>query len=140
MKLSEEHLLIREMAKKFASERLLPTASARDKSSMFPSVELSEMGALGLMGMLTPEQWGGSDVGHVGCAVALEEIAAGDGAVSTIVSVHNSVGQTPIVDYGTAEQKELFLGPLATGAKIGAFALTEPHAGSNAADVKTRAV
>ena len=140
MKLSEEHLLIREMAKKFASERLLPTASARDKSSMFPSVELSEMGTLGLMGMLTPEQWGGSDVGHVGCAVALEEIAAGDGAVSTIVSVHNSVGQTPIVDYGTAEQKELFLGPLATGAKIGAFALTEPHAGSNAADVKTRAV
>ena len=140
MKLSEEHLLIREMAKKFASERLMPTASARDKSSMFPSVELSEMGALGLMGMLTPEQWGGSDVGHVGCAVALEEIAAGDGAVSTIVSVHNSVGQTPIVDYGTAEQKELFLGPLATGAKIGAFALTEPHAGSNAADVKTRAV
>jgi len=140
MKLSEEHFLIREMAKKFASERLLPTASARDKSSMFPSVELSEMGTLGLMGMLTPEQWGGSDVGHVGCAVALEEIAAGDGAVSTIVSVHNSVGQTPIVDYGTAEQKELFLGPLATGAKIGAFALTEPHAGSNAADVKTRAV
>ena len=140
MKLSEEHLLIREMAKKFASERLLPTASARDKSSMFPSAELSEMGALGLMGMLTPEQWGGSDVGHVGCAVALEEIAAGDGAVSTIVSVHNSVGQTPIVDYGTPEQKETFLSPLATGEKIGAFALTEPHAGSNAADVKTRAV
>jgi alkylation response protein AidB-like acyl-CoA dehydrogenase len=140
MKLSEEHFLIREMAKKFAADRLWPTASERDKSLMFPSVELSEMGTLGLMGMLTPEQWGGSNVGHVGCAVALEEIAAGDGAVSTIVSVHNSVGQTPIVDYGTTEQKEIFLKPLATGEKIGAFALTEPHAGSNAADLKTRAV
>jgi butyryl-CoA dehydrogenase len=140
MKFSEEHFLIREMAKKFASERLWSTASARDKSSVFPSVELSEMGTLGLMGMLTPEQWGGSEVGHVGCAIALEEIAAGDGAVSTIVSVHNSVGQVPIVDYGTTDQKERFLKPLASGEKIGAFALTEPHAGSNAADLKTNAI
>ncbi|MFB0991822.1 MAG: acyl-CoA dehydrogenase family protein, partial [Rhodospirillales bacterium] len=113
MQLSEEHLLIREMALKFAAEELMPTAGGRDKSAAFPASELKDMGALGLMGMLTPEKWGGSEVGHVGCAIVLEEIAAGDGAISTIASVHNGVGQVPIVDYGTTEQKERFLGPLA---------------------------
>ena len=140
MQLSGEHLLIREMAQKFAAEELMPTAGGRDKSAAFPASELKDMGALGLMGMLTPEKWGGSEVGHVGCAIVLEEIAAGDGAISTIASVHNGVGQVPIVDYGTTEQKERFLGPLASGEKIGAFALTEPHAGSDASAVKTHVV
>lgn len=140
MLLAEEHVLVRDMAEKFASARLAPTAADRDKSAMFPSVELAEMGELGLMGMLTPEEWGGSAVGMVGFALALEEIAAGDGAISTIASVHNGVGQVPIVQYGSDAQKQRFLKPLATGEMISAFALTEPHAGSDAAAIKTRAL
>lgn len=140
MLLAEEHVLVRDMAEKFASARLAPTAADRDKSAMFPSVELAEMGELGLMGMLTPEEWGGSAVGMVGFALALEEIAAGDGAISTIASVHNGVGQVPIVQYGSDAQKQRFLKPLATGEMISAFALSEPHAGSDAAAIKTRAL
>ena len=140
MQLAEEHILVRDTAQKFASERLAPTAGKRDKSAAFPSSELAEMGSLGLMGMLTPEDWGGSAIGVVGYALALEEIAAGDGAISTIASVHNGVAQVPVVEYGTQDQKERFLKPMARGDMIGAFALTEPHAGSDAAAIKTRAV
>ena len=140
MQLSEEHILLRDMANKFATDRLAPGAAERDKTPAFPVSELAEMGELGLMGMLTPDEWGGSNIGHVGYALALEEIASADGAISTIASVHNGVGQVPIVDYGTTEQKERFLKPLALGQKIGVFALTEPHAGSDAAAIKTRAV
>lgn len=139
MELNPEDILIRDMARKFAMERLMPGAASRDKSGDFPSSELEEMGALGLMGMLTPEQWGGSDVGMTAFALALEEIAASDGAISTITSVHNGVAQVPLVDYGTEAQKERFLRPLASGEMIGAFALTEPQAGSDAAAIKTRA-
>lgn len=140
MELSSEHSLIQDMARKFATERLLPGAALRDQTVAFPSVELAEMGQLGLMGMLTPDQWGGSCVGMVGYALAIEELSAGDGAVSTIASVHNGVAQVPIVDYGTTDQKERFLRPMACGEMIGAFALTEPHAGSDAGAIKTRAV
>lgn len=97
------------------------------------------MAALGLFGMLVPEQYGGSDTGYVAYAMALEEIAAGDGACSTIMSVHNSVGCVPILKFGSEQQKQQFLAPLASGAMIGAFALTEPQAGSDASSLKTRA-
>lgn len=127
------------MAGRFSSDRLALGAAIRDQTAEFPTAELKEMGALGLMGMLTPEQWGGSSVGMVGFALAIEELAAGDGAISTIASVHNGVSQVPIVDYGTTDQKERFLKPLASGQMIGAFALTEPHAGSDAGAIKTRA-
>ncbi len=97
------------------------------------------MGELGFMGMLVPEEWGGSDLGAVAYALALEEIAAGDGACSTIVSVHSSVGCVPILRFGTEEQKQRFLPKMASGEWIGGFALTEPQAGSDASALKTRA-
>jgi len=92
------------------------------------------------MGMLVPEQYGGSETGAVAYALALEEIAAGDGACSTIVSVHSSVGCVPILTYGTDAQKEKYLPRLASGEWIGGFALTEPQAGSDASNLKTTAV
>jgi alkylation response protein AidB-like acyl-CoA dehydrogenase len=98
------------------------------------------MAGLGFMGMLVPEEWGGAGADHVSYALAIEEVAAGDGAVSTIMSVHNSVACMPILKFGTAEQKERFLRPLAEGRMLGAFCLTEPQAGSDAAALRTRAV
>jgi alkylation response protein AidB-like acyl-CoA dehydrogenase len=89
--------------------------------------------------MVVPEEWGGSATGQVAYALALEEIAAGDGSCSTIMSVHNSVACMPVLKFGTPEQKERFLRPLASGESIGAFALTEPQAGSDAANLRTRA-
>ena len=98
------------------------------------------MGELGLMGMLVPEEFGGSDTGAVAYALALEEIAAGDGPVSTILSVHSSVGCVPIVRFGNDAQKQKYLPKLASGEWIGGFALTEPQAGSDASNLKTSAV
>lgn len=139
MRLDETRAAIRDMARDFARERLAPTAAARDAAHAFPADELAEMGRLGLLGMVVPEEYGGSDVGAVAYASVLEEIAAGDGACSTIVSVHNSVGCGPIVKFGTEAQKQRFLPRLASGEWIGGFALTEPTAGSDASDIKTRA-
>ncbi|GAA5665425.1 acyl-CoA dehydrogenase [Brucella sp. NBRC 14130] len=134
---TQEH--IREAARQFAQERLAPGAAARDREHAFPRAELTEMGELGFLGMLVPEEWGGSDLGTVAYALALEEIAAGDGACSTIVSVHSSVGCVPILRFGTEEQKQRFLPKMASGEWIGGFALTEPQAGSDASALKTRA-
>ncbi len=130
---------IRDAVRDFAQERLAPGAAARDRDSAFPREELREMGALGFLGMLVPEEYGGSDAGTVAYALALEEIAAADGACSTIVSVHSSVGCVPILRFGTDEQKQRFLPKLASGEWIGGFALTEPHTGSDASALKTRA-
>ncbi len=140
MQLTEEQRMIRDMARDFARERLVPGAAARDKTAAFPKDELAEMAALGFLGMLTPAEWGGSDTGMIAHALALEEIAYGDGAISTIMSVHNGVGQKPIADFGSDALKERFLKSLASGQMLGAFALTEPEAGSDAAAVRTRAV
>ncbi|MFK0386151.1 acyl-CoA dehydrogenase family protein [Agrobacterium sp. NPDC090273] len=139
MILNEAQQQIREMARDFARERLAPGASLRDRESRFPQSELKEMGDLGFLGMLVPETYEGSDTGAVAYALALEEIAAADGACSTIMSVHNSVGCVPILKFGTDEQKERFLPKLACGEWIGGFALTEPQAGSDASNLKTRA-
>jgi len=140
MQFTEEQLLIRDMAKSFAQEQIKPNASDWDRDGTFPKETLAQMGQLGFMGMLVSEQWGGSDTGNLAYVLALEEVAAADGATSTIMSVHNSVGCVPILKFGTDEQKERFLKPLAQGEMIGAFALTEPHTGSDAAALKTRAV
>ena len=140
MQLTEEQVLIQEMAKSFAVEQIKPFASEWDQKGIFPKQALNQMGELGFMGMLVPEQWGGSETGNLAYVLALEEIAAADGATSAIMSVHNSVGCVPILKFGTDEQKERFLKPLARGEMIGAFALTEPHTGSDAAAIKTRAV
>jgi alkylation response protein AidB-like acyl-CoA dehydrogenase len=98
------------------------------------------MAALGLFGVLIPEEWDGAGADHVSLALALEEIAAGEGAVSTIMSVTNSLVTVPILKYGTPEQKERFLRPLARGEMLGTFCLTEPHTGSDAGAIRTRAV
>lgn len=139
MLLTEEQEQIRDMARSFARERLAPTAEKRDAEHAFPRDELTEMGELGFLGMLVPEELGGSDLGMVAYALALEEIAAGDGACSTIISVHSSVGYAPILRFGTEDQKQRFVPKLASGEWIGGFALTEPQAGSDAAALKTRA-
>ncbi len=139
MLLSDTQEQIRDAARQFVQERLVPGAAARDREHAFPRAELAEMGELGFLGMLVPEEWGGSNLGTVAYALALEEIAAGDGACSTIVSVHSSVGCVPILRFGTEEQKQRFLPKMATGEWIGGFALTEPQAGSDASALKTRA-
>lgn len=112
MLLTEEQEMVRDMARRFAQERLAPRAAEWDETHHFPREVIAEMGALGLMGMLVPEEWGGALSDTVAYAAALEEIAAGNGAVSTIMSVHNSVGCAPILRFGTDAQKEEFLRPL----------------------------
>ena len=139
MQLSETQTMVRDAARDFAQTRLWPTAAAREKEKLFPKDLVREMGDLGFMGMLVPDEYGGAEADHVAYALALEEIAAGDGAVSTVMSVHNSVGCMPILKFGTAWQKETFLKPLAAGKMLAAFALTEPQAGSDASAIKTRA-
>ncbi len=136
---TEAQRQIRDMARDFARERLATGAAARDRESRFPREELREMGELGFLGMLVPEAYGGAETGAVAYALALEEIAAGDGPCSTIMSVHNSVGCLPILNFGSEEQKQRFLPKLASGEWIGGFALTEPQAGSDASNLKTRA-
>ena len=140
MLLDETQIQIRDMARAFAQERLAPGAARRDKEHLFPRDELREMGELGLLGMLVSEDYGGSDTGAVAYALAIEEIAAADGACSTITSVHSSVGCVPILRFGSDAQKRAFLPKLASGEWIGGFALTEPQAGSDAANLRTKAV
>lgn len=139
MLINDEQQQISDAVRQFAQERLRPFAEQWDREHRFPKEAIQEMAELGLFGMLVPEQWGGSDTGYVAYAMALEEIAAGDGACSTIMSVHNSVGCVPILKFGSEQQKQQFLTPLASGAMLGAFALTEPQAGSDASSLKTRA-
>ncbi len=139
MILNETQTAIREMARQFSADELWPTAEHRDRNREFPREQLTKMGELGLLGMLVPEEFGGSDVGSLAYTLAIEEIAAGDGACSTIVSVHSSVGCVPIVNYGSDEQKAKYLPRLASGEWIGGFALTEPQAGSDASNLKTTA-
>ncbi|MFG1371056.1 acyl-CoA dehydrogenase family protein [Xanthobacter oligotrophicus] len=139
MILTETQTEIRDAVRAFASARLAPGAAARDREHRFPREELTEMGALGFLGMLVPEAFGGVATDLVSYAVAIEEIAAADGACSTIVAVHSSVGCMPIVKFGSEDQKQRFLPKLASGEWIGGFALTEPQAGSDAANLKTRA-
>ncbi|QFQ88967.1 acyl-CoA dehydrogenase [Paracoccus kondratievae] len=139
MMLTEEQEQIRDAARQFAQERLAPGAARRDREHAFPRAELTEMGELGFLGMLVPEAHGGSETGMVAYALALEEIAAADGACSTIMSVHSSVGCVPILRFGTDDQKARFLPRMASGEWIGGFALTEPHAGSDASNLRTRA-
>ena len=135
----EQQTMIRDMARTFARERLAPNAEAWDREHRFPREALAEMGELGFLGMLVPEEFDGAGVDHVSYALAIEEIAAGDGATSTIMSVHNSVGCMPILKFGTGAQKDRFLKPMARGRMLGAFCLTEPQAGSDASALRTRA-
>ena len=140
MKLTDEQCLLRDTAREFARNELAPYSAEWDREARFPKEMLAELGQLGFMGILVPPACGGAGADHVGYALALEEIAAGDGAVSTILSVHNSVGCMPVLRYGSEEQKQRFLRPMAQGKMLACFCLTEPEAGSDAAAIRTRAV
>jgi alkylation response protein AidB-like acyl-CoA dehydrogenase len=138
MILSQEQQMIRDSVRAFAAERLAPNAAQWDRECTFPRAQLKEMAAMGLLGVTVPEQWGGAGMDYVSLAVALEEIAAGDGATSTITSVQALVCNI-LNGYGNDAQKERFLKPLAHGEMLGCFCLTEPHVGSDAAAIRTRA-
>lgn len=138
--LTDLERMIADTARDFAQKRLAPGAEERDRTGDFPRGLVEEMGGLGLMGMLVPEEWGGVGANHVALALAIEEIAAADGAVSTVMSVQNSLANMCVLKFGDDAQKDQFLRPMAEGKLIGAFALTEPQAGSDAAALKTVAV
>jgi butyryl-CoA dehydrogenase len=140
MILTPEQEQIRDMLRDFAREQLAPKAAEWDKTAHFPAEELRQLGELGAYGMVVPEEWGGTGLDYVSLALALEEIAAGDGATSTIISVQNSVVCGPINAFGNESQKQQYLTKLASGEWLGCFCLTEPHVGSDAAAIKTKAV
>ena len=139
MILTEEQRLIRDTARSYSREHIAPYAAQWDRDATFPAKALSGLAELGFYGMLVPEQHGGCDIGYVAAALVLEEIGVADAACSTIVSVTNSVGCMPLLQYGTAQQQRDFLSPLARGEKLAAFCLTEPQAGSDASGLRTRA-
>jgi len=138
MPLGEQHELIRDSVRKFAREQLRPNAARWDRESHFPREELKRLAAMGLCGVAIPEEWGGAGMDHTSLAIAIEELASGDGATSTIVQVNNLVAGI-LLGYGSSAQKQRHLKPIARGELLGAFALTEPHVGSDASAITTRA-
>ncbi len=138
MILTEEQTMIRDMARDFAQDRLAPNSVEWEEQASIPRSVLNEMGALGLMGMTVPEEYGGAGADYVSYALALMEIAAGDGALSTVMSVNNSPYCAAVLKEGTEAQKNAFLVPVAKGEELGAFCLTEPQAGSDASALRTR--
>ncbi len=139
MILTQEQEMIQNSMRAFAQERLAPFATEWDREHTFPAQALKELGELGALGMVVPEEWGGAGMDYMSLVLAIEEIAAGDGATSTIVSVQNSLACGITLKYGSDQQKEEWLRPLARGQKLGCFCLTEPHVGSDASALKTRA-
>lgn len=137
--LTNDQRMVRDMARDFAQTELAPHAAQWEKDKWIPDAVVAQMGELGLLGMVVPEEWGGSFSDYIAYALAIEEIAAGDASTSTLMSVHNSVGCGPILAWGSDAQKRAYLPDLATGKKIGCFCLTEPQAGSEAHHLKTTA-
>jgi len=140
MILTQEQELIRDSMRAFAQERLAPFAAEWDRNHTFPREALNELAELGALGMVVPEEWGGAGMDYMSLVLALEEIAAGDGATSTIVSVQNSLPCGILNRFGSDAQKDAWLKPLARGEKLGCFCLTEPHVGSDASAIRTSAV
>lgn len=139
LEFSEEQIMVRDMARDFAKNELAPHSESWDKVGWIDDAVIAQMGDLGLMGMVVPEEWGGANVDYISYALAVEEISAGNAAVGTMMSVHNSVGCGPILNWGTDEQKKTWLVELASGRSVACFCLTEPQAGSEAHNLKTRA-
>ena len=137
--LSDEQRAIRDMAREFAQNEIAPHAAQWEEDRWIADATVTQMGALGLLGMTVPEQWGGSFSDYVAYSLAIEEIAAADASTATLMSVHNSVGCGPVLAWGTEAQKNLYLRELASGNSIACFCLTEPQAGSEAHNLKTRA-
>ncbi|WP_268800476.1 acyl-CoA dehydrogenase family protein [Pseudomonas huanghezhanensis] len=139
LELNEEHVMIRDMARDFAKNEIAPHAQAWEKAGWIDDGVVTKLGELGLLGMIVPEQWGGTYIDYVAYALAVEEISAGDAALGTLMSVHSSVGCGPVLNYGSDAQKQQWLARLASGQAIGCFCLTEPQAGSEAHNLRTRA-
>jgi len=136
---TDEQRMIRDSAREFALQELKPHASQWEKDGWIADSAVAKLGELGLLGMMVPEEWGGSYTDYIAYALAIEEIAAGCGATAALVSVHSSVGCGPILKFGSDAQKRLYLNDMAQGRSIGCFCLTEPQAGSEAHNLKTRA-
>ena len=139
MILTPEQEMIRDTLRQFARERLAPKAAEWERSHTFPREALAELAELGVMGMVVPEQWGGAGLDYLSMVLAIEEIAAGHGATSTIVSVQNSLACGITLKYGSDQQKARYLTKLARGEWLGCFCLTEPHTGSDAAALRATA-
>lgn len=137
--LTEDQRMIRDTARAFAQDRLAPGAAARDRSGQIEPEVLRELGELGFLGMTVPPEYDGAGADYVSYALALMEVAAGDGAISTVMSVHNAPFNAILQRFGRPDQKEAVLRPAARGAFIGAFALTEPQAGSDASAITATA-
>ncbi len=139
MILNDEQRMARDTAREFARRELAPHSAEWDRTATFPRAAVQALGALGFMGVTVPPEWGGAGLDYVAYSLALEEVAAGDGAVSTVMSGHNSVGCMPLLEYGSPAQKEKYLKPMARGKMLSAFCLTEPQGGSDASGLRTRA-
>jgi hypothetical protein len=139
MLLSEDHLAVQDAVRTYVQAEIAPHAAAWDKTHHFPQVQLRGLAQLGCYGVAVPAEWGGAGLDYLALAVILEEIAAGDGATSTVVSVNNCPVCSILMAFGSDEQKERFLRPLARGDLLGAFCLTEPHVGSEAGGLRTTA-
>lgn len=138
--LNEEQALLRDMARDFADNELVPRATKHDREAKIDPDVLAKLSELGMLGLTVPEEYGGSALGNLALSLVLEELNRGCGATGVTVSVHNSLVCSPIAKYGTAEQKAAWLPKLASGEILGAYALTEPGSGSDAAALETRAV
>jgi alkylation response protein AidB-like acyl-CoA dehydrogenase len=138
--LSEEHQMIRKMARDFAQKEIAPIAARFDESGEFPYETIKKMGAIGLMGIEIPEEYGGAGMDTIAYVLALEEVSKADAAHGTIMSVNNSLVCHGLLYFGSEEQKQKYLIPLASGQMIGAYSLTEPMSGSDAATMRSRAV
>src|SRR5262245_43478191 len=136
--LSEQEAMIRDSARKVAAEVVAPTAAERDRTAAWPRRELETLGELGFLGMLIPEEYGGSGASFVEYCLAIEEFAAADAGFATLIHVHNSLGFA-ITKVGSEEQKRKYLPELASGKRIGAVLLSEPHAGSDTAAFRSTA-
>ena len=135
--LTSEQELIQKTAREFAKEHLAPGVIERDDKAEFPAEQIKMMGELGFMGMMVPEEWGGAGFDTMTFVIAMEEIAAVELATSTIMSVNNSLVCQLFTDYGTHDQKEKYLKPLANGDMLGAYSLSEPQSGSDASNMRT---
>lgn len=140
IELSEEQRMIRDMARDFAKTELAPNAEHWEKAGWLDENMLKQMGELGFLGMVVPEEWGGSYIDYTCYALAVEEISAGCAATGAVMSIHNSVGCTPILNWGTEQQKKEWVAQLASGQTLACFCLTEPQAGSEANNLRTKAV
>jgi alkylation response protein AidB-like acyl-CoA dehydrogenase len=139
IELNEEQRMIRECTRQFARRAIAPHAQEWEKAGWIDDAAVAQMGEMGLLGMIVPDTWGGSYLDYVAYALAVEEVSAADAATGTLMSVHNSVGCGPLLNYGSDEQKSEWLARLASGEVIGCFCLTEPQAGSEAHNLRTRA-